>query len=49
MSDRPVRAYVGLGANVGDAPKTLAWAVDALVGLPGIRLRGVSPLYATAP
>ena len=53
MSDRTatrrVRAYIGLGANVGDAPATLAWAVDALAGLPGVRLRGVSPLYVTAP
>jgi 2-amino-4-hydroxy-6-hydroxymethyldihydropteridine diphosphokinase len=53
MSDRTaaqrVRAYVGLGANVGDAPATLAWAVRALAGLPGVRLRAVSPLYATAP
>ena len=53
MSDRSpakrVRAYVGLGANVGDAPATLAWAVEALAGLPGVRVRAVSPLYATAP
>jgi len=53
MSDRTptrrVRAYVGLGANVGDAPATLAWAVDALSGQPGVRLRGVSRLYVTAP
>ena len=53
MSDRTpahrVRAYVGLGANVGDAPATLAWAVEALAGLPSVRLRGVSPLYVTAP
>jgi 2-amino-4-hydroxy-6-hydroxymethyldihydropteridine diphosphokinase len=49
MAARRVRAYVGLGANVGDAPATLAWAVEALAGLPGARLRGVSPLYATAP
>ena len=53
MSDRTaaqrVRAYVGLGANVGDAPATLAWSVDAIAKLPGIRLRGVSPLYVTAP
>jgi len=53
MSDRTpaqrVRAYVGLGANVGDAPATLAWAVGALAGLPGVRLRGVSSLYVTAP
>jgi 2-amino-4-hydroxy-6-hydroxymethyldihydropteridine diphosphokinase len=40
---------VGLGANVGDAPATLAWAVHAIAGLPGVRLRGVSRLYVTAP
>lgn len=44
-----VRAYVGLGANVGDAPATLAAAVHALAALPGVRLVGVSRLYATAP
>ncbi|CAN5633914.1 2-amino-4-hydroxy-6-hydroxymethyldihydropteridinediphosphokinase [soil metagenome] len=43
------RAYVGLGANVGDPGATLAWAVRALGGLAGVRLRGVSRLYATAP
>ena len=49
MGHRRVRAYVGLGSNVGDAPATLAWAVDELAGLPGVRVRGVSPLYVTAP
>jgi len=44
-----VRAYVGLGANVGDAGATLAAAVRSLAGLPGARLRGVSRLYATEP
>lgn len=44
-----VRAYVGLGANVGDAAGTLAAAVQALAALPGARLRGVSRLYATDP
>lgn len=44
-----VRAYIGLGANVGDAAATLAAAVTALAGLPGCRLRGVSRLYATNP
>lgn len=44
-----VRAYVGLGANVGDAAGTLAAAVHALAALPGVRLRGVSRLYATVP
>ncbi len=44
-----VRAYVGLGANLGDAAGTLAAAVHALAALPGVRLVGVSRLYATAP
>jgi 2-amino-4-hydroxy-6-hydroxymethyldihydropteridine diphosphokinase len=44
-----VRAYVGLGANVGDAPATLAAAVRAVAVLPGARLRGVSRLYLTRP
>ncbi len=44
-----VRAYVALGANLGDAAATLAWAVQALDRLPGVRVRGVSRLYATEP
>jgi 2-amino-4-hydroxy-6-hydroxymethyldihydropteridine diphosphokinase len=46
---RRVRAYVGLGANVGDPPATLAHAVRTLAVLPGARLRGVSRLYRTRP
>ena len=49
MTERRVRAYVGLGANLGDAEATLAAAIGALADLPGVRLRGVSRLYATAP
>jgi 2-amino-4-hydroxy-6-hydroxymethyldihydropteridine diphosphokinase len=49
MLDRPVRAYLGLGANLGDPDATLAWAVAALDAVPGIRVRAVSPLYATTP
>ena len=49
MAGRTVRAYVGLGANVGDAEGTLARAVASLAALPGVRLRGVSRLYATVP
>jgi 2-amino-4-hydroxy-6-hydroxymethyldihydropteridine diphosphokinase len=44
-----VRAYVGLGANIGDARATLGNAVSALGALPGVRVRAVSPLYATKP
>ena len=43
------RAYIGLGANVGDAKQTLTAAVHALAALPGARLRGVSNLYRTKP
>jgi 2-amino-4-hydroxy-6-hydroxymethyldihydropteridine diphosphokinase len=46
---RRTRAYIGLGANVGDAAGTLGKAVHALAALPGARLRGVSRLYATDP
>lgn len=46
---RRVRAYVGLGANLGDPAATLARAVVSLDAVPGLRVRGVSRLYATAP
>ena len=44
-----VRAYIGLGANIGDASATLTAAVRALAALPGASLAGVSRLYVTAP
>ena len=44
-----VRAYVGLGSNVGRPQKTLTAAVRALDAMPGVRVRGVSRLYATRP
>ena len=46
---RTVRAFVGLGANLGDAQVTLTAAVHALASLPGAALAGVSRLYVTAP
>ncbi|HET7702141.1 MAG TPA: 2-amino-4-hydroxy-6-hydroxymethyldihydropteridine diphosphokinase [Candidatus Limnocylindrales bacterium] len=46
---RRVRAYIGLGANLGDAAATLERGVHALAALPNTRLRGVSRLYATEP
>lgn len=46
---RTVRAYIGLGANVGDARRTLERAVASLAALPGARLAGVSRLYRTTP
>jgi 2-amino-4-hydroxy-6-hydroxymethyldihydropteridine diphosphokinase len=44
-----VRAYIGLGANLGDARATLTAAVHALSAMPGVGLAGVSRLYVTAP
>jgi 2-amino-4-hydroxy-6-hydroxymethyldihydropteridine diphosphokinase len=46
---KAVRAYIGLGANVGDARSTLAAAVHALGALPRTSVAGVSRLYVTAP
>ena len=46
---RRVRAYVGLGANLGDASATVAAGINALAVLPATRLAGVSRLYATRP
>jgi 2-amino-4-hydroxy-6-hydroxymethyldihydropteridine diphosphokinase len=46
---RRVRAYVGLGANLGDAAETLARGIRALAALPGVHLRAVSRLYVTKP
>ena len=49
VATRRVRAYVGIGANVGDPRANLRKAVHALAALPGVTLRGVSPLYSTKP
>jgi 2-amino-4-hydroxy-6-hydroxymethyldihydropteridine diphosphokinase len=46
---RRVRTYIGLGANVGDAAATIGAGIAALAAMPGVRLRGVSRLYATEP
>ena len=44
-----MRVYLGLGANLGDAAATMAWGIDRLRDVAGLRVVGVSPLYATAP
>lgn len=45
----PVRAYVSLGANLGDAAATVRDAIGWLAGLPGTRVVAASGLYRTAP
>lgn len=42
-------AYIGLGANLGDAAQTLRQALAALAGLPSVHLRQVASFYRTAP
>jgi 2-amino-4-hydroxy-6-hydroxymethyldihydropteridine diphosphokinase len=42
-------AYIGIGANLGDAQATVAQALVALGALPGCRLRRASSLYRSAP
>lgn len=44
-----VRAFIGLGANLGDAAATIADALDRLAAIDGVRLVAVSSLYRTAP
>ncbi len=44
-----MRAFVGLGANLGDRERMLARAVDELRGLPGTEVVAVSALRDTAP
>jgi 2-amino-4-hydroxy-6-hydroxymethyldihydropteridine diphosphokinase len=45
----PVAAYVGLGANLGDAMATLRHALAALAQLPDTTVGAASSLYRTAP
>ena len=45
----PTIAYIGLGANLGDAAAALRLAVQALGTLPLTQLLGCSPVYKTAP
>lgn len=42
-------AYVGLGANLGDPPAQLRFALRAIAGLPGTRVAAVSSFYRSAP
>jgi 2-amino-4-hydroxy-6-hydroxymethyldihydropteridine diphosphokinase len=48
-TNTPVRAFVGLGGNLGDARATLASALRSLQALPHSRLRRCSSWYQSAP
>lgn len=44
-----IRAYIGLGANLGDARQTIERATEALGQTQGIASIKVAPLYASDP
>jgi len=45
----PVVAYVGMGANLGDAQATLLAAAREIAALPGVHRTQMSPMYRSAP
>lgn len=45
----PNRAYVAIGANLGDARAAVRQAMDDLAALPGTRVGARSSLYRSAP
>ncbi|WP_030897651.1 MULTISPECIES: 2-amino-4-hydroxy-6-hydroxymethyldihydropteridine diphosphokinase [unclassified Streptomyces] len=45
----PKRAVVALGSNLGNRLENLQGAIDALEDTPGVRIKGVSPVYETDP
>ena len=49
MARDTVSAYVALGANLGQAPRNLAAAVQAIAALPLTQLLRCSRLYCSAP
>jgi 2-amino-4-hydroxy-6-hydroxymethyldihydropteridine diphosphokinase len=49
MARDEVTAFVGLGANLGDAVQAVRTAIEQLGVAPGLRLVRTSSLYRTAP
>ena len=49
MPREPVTAYVGIGANLGDAQRAVRQAIEDLALVPGVQLLSASSLYRTAP
>ena len=45
----PIRAYIGLGANLGDPRETIQAALRELAATPALTILEVAPLYASAP
>ena len=49
MTGARVTAYIGIGANLGDARASVEQAIQELGALPATRLTGQSSLFRTAP
>src|SRR5205085_5030036 len=49
MPETATRAFIGVGANLGEARASLDAAAEALMVLPGTTLRASSSIYRTAP
>jgi 2-amino-4-hydroxy-6-hydroxymethyldihydropteridine diphosphokinase len=49
LEREPVRAYIGLGSNLGDRAAHLDRALAALAATPGVALQKTSALYETEP
>ena len=49
MHSARVRAFIGVGANLGDAQATVRVAIDACRQLPASTLHAASSLYRSAP
>jgi 2-amino-4-hydroxy-6-hydroxymethyldihydropteridine diphosphokinase len=49
MDRAAVEAFVGLGANLGDARATVLWAAAQIESLPGVTETQLSPLHRSEP
>jgi len=49
MSRASARAFIGLGANLGDPEAQIRTAIAAIAALPSTRLARASSMYRTAP
>ena len=45
----PIRAYIGLGSNLGDSGATLHAALGEIAALPDVQTCTASPFYRSAP
>jgi len=48
VSRAPSVAYLGVGSNI-QPEKNIPWSLEALAGMPGVTLTGISTFYRTAP